>query len=527
MDGGTEAREPGRGGIGLASEGGIGLSRGSRFAIGACALAFVGLIVRIDQYLLTHLVFTDTAHYIDMARMILDGNLEGALGHEYHPLFALVIAGASHLAPDRVTAAMLSAVVAGALAVVPLGYAMRRVGGDAVGLLATAAYAVSPYPVRYAAAGNSEALYFLCFFTAVAFGLRALARLDALSPLLCAFASGCAYLVRPEGAGVFVAVFGMLVLIAIARMRRDDASGLRPVLACLAAFALAVIPYLWLEYRSTGTVEITAKKSLAKMLGFLETDEKDTGLIDREPVGGPLEAAGMVVSNLASSMAYPLAALAVVGFVMRRRRPRSELHLLAIFLAYSAVLFLLVLGYGYVSRRHAAPVSSLALGWSAVGFLAIGGAVAGMLSGRLSRKLARRAAFVVLGTALVVGLLLKGLQPAWKDQVAIRKAGEWLAELRREQPDLRVVTPYKWADPRIPVYAGLPIEQPTVHTPEELFAYLEGARSDYLAVIDVQLERKCPDPERVRDDPRLELVHVQPYEQRDRAIEIYRVTAGE
>ncbi len=491
-----------------------------RFGLGVAILTLAALAMRFAAYLQTHLIFTDSAHYVDMARMLLRGDIAGVVNHEYHPLFAVGIAATAWIGDDLVTNAMLFAVVTGALAVIPLAFALRRVGGAAVAWVGALAYAFSPYPVRYAAAGNSEALYLLVFFGAVAVGLRALDRDDPWHPLACAFLSGLAYLVRPEGAGVFGVVFALLVVRAL---RRRERRAWRVVVPCLVLFVVAGAGYLALEYRQTGEIRLSAKKSVLKMLGIGNRDEVPAaGERDRL---GPVEIAGRVVTNLASSMSYPLAVFAIVGaFVHRRRRP-GELHLLAVFLAYALVLAALLNGYGYLSRRHATPVSSLALGWSAMGILAFVRAAAGAWSRRSANR-SETTARRVVGTALFVALAVlfttKSLEPQWPDQVALRRAGAWVKAERDRLGGMHLVTPYKWADPCIPAYGGVRIDQPTVESSAELFSYLHGIGADHLAIIDERMERRCIDPERVLSDPRLELAHREPYDDGERAVLIFR-----
>ena len=62
--------------------------------------------------------------------------------------------------------------------------------------------------------GLAEALYLLCVATSLGFGVRAVRHRSTLYFLLCGMAAGAAYLVRPEGLmvvlaiGVVVAVWG-------------------------------------------------------------------------------------------------------------------------------------------------------------------------------------------------------------------------------------------------------------------------------------------------------------------------------
>jgi 4-amino-4-deoxy-L-arabinose transferase-like glycosyltransferase len=494
-------------------------------------LVALALVLRSIQYRLTYLLFTDTAHYVDMARMLARGDLEGVIRHEYHPLFAVVIAAASWVVPDDVTAARIVTVLAGSLGVVPIAILFRRFGGPWIGLPAAAGYAFAPYPLRYAAAGNAEALYFPIFFTAVALGLRSLERDDVGAALGCAFASGLAFLVRPEGAGVFGVVLALMVLRIPGRLHRGEPLGLRPLAACAALFLLVGGAYLAYEYGTTGRFDLSAKKSIVALLGLGEDPRAETiaAYNDLDEDRGPIAIAVVVFNRITSVMGGPLAALALLGFLVgppkgvvllergrpkdrrRRRFGAAELQILALFVVYALVLALLFRAYGYVSRRHAAAVSLLTLGWAAWGAWSARDAIA-VGVGRLGAddRRARSLATLALSILLLTLFVTKALKPEGRDQQAIRRAGEWMAAhlegTGEADASVRLVVPLKWSDPRIPIYAGLSIDQPMLESSADLFSYLQGVGAGYLAVIDTLVDRRGVG-HLFFEDPRLEVLH--------------------
>jgi hypothetical protein len=122
--------------------------------------------------------------------------------------------------------------------------------------------------------------------------------------------------------------------------------------------------------------------------------------------------------------------------------------------------------------------------------------------------------------------LPKALRRQWWEQTPIRDAAAWIARERERTPSVRVCTPYQWADPRIPVYAGLPIDQPTLLDSRGMLSYLEATRPSYVAVLPHRLERACADPEAVRGHPRLERVWSAEFlDGSGESVEIYRFLA--
>jgi len=508
------------------------MDQGSRrFAAALLGVVALALLLRGIEYALTALVFDDTAHYIDLATMLLQGRLQDVARHPYHPLFAAAIAATNLVVPDRVAAAMLFSVVAGALAAVPLVLAWRIIAGEKIALVAGLLYAVAPYPVRYAAAGYSEALYFLLFFTSVWLALRTL-RLDSwASALLCGLTSGFAYLVRPEGAGVFVLLGLVLVVRLLVRRGAPLRARIRPLVGCLVAFVLLGAPYVVYKYETTGTFQLTGKKSIAKMLGIGAGEAQEPPGIRGEGRYADLGNTGRVAhvaENLGEALGPLFFTLAAVGALFGgrpRRRTGRELFLLGLVVFYLAAHFLLLRAYGYVSRRHAMPLACVMLGWSAAGLvtLAVWGEGAWRRLRTNRRPPPRWVLPLLLAVLVAAGTVPKAITPQWTREVPIREAGRWIADHHRGASPPRVCTPYKWGDPRIPIYAGVSIDQPTLANSHDMLAYFEATRPDYLAILPYRLAEVCPDAEAVRAHPRLQLVFARPYlGEEGKSVEVYR-----
>jgi hypothetical protein len=112
----------------------------------------------------------------------------------------------------------------------------------------------------------------------------------------------------------------------------------------------------------------------------------------------------------------------------------------------------------------------------------------------------------------------------WHEQTPIRDAGLWLAEQDDGSGSIRVCTPYRWGDPRIPVYAGLRIDQPTLLDSQGMLSYLNSTKPDYIAILPHRLARVCTDPDVVRSHPRLEKVWSADFlDHSGASVEIYRI----
>lgn len=143
------------------------------------------------------------------------------------------------------------------------------------------------------------------------------------------------------------------------------------------------------------------------------------------PRARALEALRMLARHAKSALRYGLLALLAAGLVAARGRPGARGGFALAFLAlYLAVLYSLTASTGYVSRRHALPPLLPLFGYAGIGALALGAWLARALGAPQRGALA--GVLVLVGFA--AGELSASLSPKRLDQLAGRRAAEWLRD---------------------------------------------------------------------------------------------------
>ena len=188
--------------------------------------------------------------------------------HPGYPLSILAVSvpvRALTTSPDAdamMLSAQLASSIAGILLVIPMYFLGKLVFHRAAGFGAAALFQCLPVPAHILSDGLSEALFLLLASTALAVAVLAMRGskpwLFALSGGFC----GLAYLTRPEGALVPVAVVLVLVGLRLAKIQMRSA---RELAACglgiVGVAALVGSPYVYATHR------LTNKPSVSHMLG--------------------------------------------------------------------------------------------------------------------------------------------------------------------------------------------------------------------------------------------------------------------
>ncbi len=417
----------------------------------------------------TAVLFNDGPVFIELARALARGDVAAALAHDYHPLYPAAIALFAPAVGDFELAGAVVSIVGGALATVALAWLMAGAYGPRTGLVAGWLAAVHPIAIEVSADVQSEGLYLAFFAASVALSLAVLRRGRARAAVGAGLASGAAYLVRPEGLGAGLGLLAALAGLAILRrLPAGRALGLGAVAA--AGIGVAVAPYAALLSWEAGEVVLTRKKSLEDLTGLSLRFRLPAEV--RPPAAGPPRvgtpepaspsraaeerglAAGLadLGETTLSTLRPEFLLLLLVG--LRRRAPPDPARtwlLGALLLLFGAVLALMALEVGYVSRRHVLPPALLLLGRMALGVEGI----AAWLAARIrSRDPARGAAASIAIAALAVAApaLGKALRPARTDALPERRAAEWLAA--SGLPSGRLAAHRR----RVAYYAGLPYQ---------------------------------------------------------------------
>jgi 4-amino-4-deoxy-L-arabinose transferase-like glycosyltransferase len=356
----------------------------------------------------------------------------------------------------------LAAALAGVLLVVPSYLLGRSLFGRFPGFAAALMFQVLPVPAHVTSDGLAEALYLLCVVTSLGFGVRAVRHRSTLYFLLCGMAAGAAYLVRPEGLMVVLAV-GVVVagLGILRRWPRDVAAGR---LAGLGVGVLLVAtPYMVLIGGLTN--KSTGNEILVRMLGVFnpKAEKKSLGTWDRGeavPAGRPVLfaswydperdgskagwAATATATEVLKTAYYVPFGLAVVGLVLVRNRlfAQPELAVLPVLVVINlAVLFALGLKIGYVSERHTLLVVLIVCYFAAVALEPVARSLAAVP--KVGAVMGGRYGAAGVLAAVVASALPAALRPLHENRAGHYHAGKFLEAT--VMPDDLVVDPFSWA----------------------------------------------------------------------------------
>jgi len=336
----------------------------------------------------------DGPDFLWQAQRMLAGDWADALSHHYHPLYALLSAGAGLLLGDVVAGAVLVSVAAGVAAVAAVVALARRALPDrpdialAAALIATVHSASLVFSSDVRSDGLHAALFVLCVAALVAAleqgGWRWLAA---------GAAAGLAYLTRPEA--LFLVAPGLLAALATVP-RRGAAAAARGALGFVLALALVAAPYVLAIHGLTGSWQISMKPSIAA--AGLATS---TGLPPGCPMASPTvpgaseaedgapagpaeaEAATATAARLGTDLRSAIEAFvdvaradvlffAALGLLPVMRRRRGLVYGgLAVVAGWIALLTLHHHRSGYLDDRHLLPAALLVLPAAGAGWLAL------------------------------------------------------------------------------------------------------------------------------------------------------------
>jgi len=522
-------------------------------ALAVVALLAVAAALRWIRWLRTDAMFNDGPLFLGLAAQMEQGRWVEALAHAYHPLYPFgVLVTKLTLGPLGLegwdTAAAVVSVVGGSAAVLFLYLLLREGFGWPAAWLGAGLLAVHYRAVEYTSDVQSEGLYFPLFLAGLWVGWRAWRR---SSPALAAWTgalAGLAYLTRPEGLGIALVV-GLVGGLEVLRGRWRLLPGAGWALAMAGGALLFVLPYATVLRVETGTWSLTHKKSVAAMAGLEArgapggegapaAPEGQGGIssagvrggpgpsgpppvelpgwrppevpgtapaepdAEPSPQGRPLVALDELQSTFRSAARAETLVVLLLGLVAARGRPgaRGSFFLILLVL-YSAVLLALTINAGYVSRRHIFPVLAALFGYAGLGIRAFGDLVAYALETATRGRvvLSARAALAIGVVAVVIPPLGSQVEPRRAEQLATRRAAEWL-RAERDRPG-----PIAARKRRVAYYAGAPHVPVRSTDPDELLPWLRASGARHL-IIDAE-ELEPGEGERLEAAPDVVLLH--------------------
>jgi hypothetical protein len=405
----------------------------------------------------TPVIWADGLRYIGQARELERGVSRETLSHAVdHPAYPLAIATVHRLI-GRPTpsswqlAAQLAAVISGILLVIPLYLVALDLFGETAAWVSCLLTFLVPITGHVLADALSEATFLLFWTWGLWFALRFLKHGHPawLAPVVAA--SGLAYLTRPEGLLIPVALIATLAVLPmvpsgrLSRRRWWVAVGLLVVGPALVAGPLVVL-----------RGGIGTKPAVARLFGLAPKApamavERDRPISDEQSAAMTFGlAARAMFRAIAEAATWPLLLLAPLGILAARGRGNPRLLLLLGVIVAGWVLALIRLHAtgGYCTPRHAL-IAALPL-------IAAGGAGAIRLvrtgldkleqGGRIAHSTRRR--FEPLGLCLFLGVLgawwsPSTLAPLNRAYLGYRQAGEWLAA--HSEVDSKVFDLKGWA----------------------------------------------------------------------------------
>jgi len=406
-------------------------------ALDLIVLLLVSLLLSIYLFFHMHVIAMDGAfQYIPMAKIFAGGSFRDAVTYSgQQPLFAFLVSLVSPWVGDFEWAARGVSSFFGILLILPVYALGKQVFDRRVAFLSCLFLVIHPYIRRFSADALKESTYLFFFAVAIWFTVRALQRERLYLFLFIPLLSGLAYLVRPDGAELFVAVLFYTLFI-----KRFSASGtkIKAILILILSSGFLFLPYLLYLRGTVGAWSLSKTKSIAAFIGLGLT-------MDRVPlVNEILFTFRYLVEEIQARLLPLFLFLMVVGFgkTFLSRFKKEESFLVVLWILHVAVLFLLIFNLtdwdadkasetSLFSGRHVLPLLLISIYWIAEGFVKTHQWVCARATthGFLRRVEAGRrpallwAALLILVLAVV---LPKTLKPQRYEKLPEKWAGIWI-----------------------------------------------------------------------------------------------------
>ncbi|MFO0952738.1 MAG: glycosyltransferase family 39 protein [Isosphaeraceae bacterium] len=397
--------------------------------------------------------FADGLRYIDQARRIAGGNWSDGIRHAVdHPVYPLSVAAVHRLArladsPEGwQTAAQAASVLAGVLLVGPLYLVAREFFGRSAAWLGCLLVYAVPLPPRVMADALSESTFLFFWCWGVWATLRYLKRGEVVWLVPAMLGGALAYLVRPEGLLLPLALVATLLIAPVVPSAR-----LSPSRWWAAVGLVMVGPMLLVGPFVALKGGIGTKPAVARLLGLAPASRPDA--VERERPLEPDQTAaalyGQAVRAAAGSVgravSYPLLPFAALGLAATARRrfrghSRAWVFLGVMLVGASLALVRLHATGGYCTPRHALIVALPLIAAAAAGLRASYASALRLAAGLRRRRLPLPHVAAVL---LVVPGVPDLMVPLNSEAGAYRDAGHWLA--RHVAPQEHVVDLTGWS----------------------------------------------------------------------------------
>jgi len=225
-------------------------------------LLIISLSVRIYLSVFTYVIKNDSVAFMQNAKYFASGDFARGLGHDYHPLYSLIMAVLYKVVPNMELSGTIVSVFFGTLTVVAFYIIGKNIFDRKISFVSAIILAFHPYAVRFSADIISESTYFFFFISALGLGYFAITNRKFLLFVFAGICSALAYLARPEGIGVIIIVASFCALKDFSKIKALWKEKLVAILILIVSFLIFSMPYLVFIKKETGNWRLSKKKTL-------------------------------------------------------------------------------------------------------------------------------------------------------------------------------------------------------------------------------------------------------------------------
>ena len=266
-------------------------------------LLIISLSVRIYLSFFTYVIKNDSVAFMQNAKFFASGDFSSGLGHDYHPLYSLIMAALYKVVPNMELSGTITSVLFGTLTVIVFYLIGKSVFDRKISFVSAIILAFHPYAVRFSADIISDSTYYFFFISALGLGYFAITNRKLLLFVLTGICSALAYLTRPEGIGIIIIVAFWCALKDCVKIKVLWKEKLVSILILVVSFLVFSMPYLVFIKQDTGSWSLTKKKKvsnlagLGKVLATLKSDRSVKKESDKEKeVSGLVESEKVLVT---------------------------------------------------------------------------------------------------------------------------------------------------------------------------------------------------------------------------------------
>lgn len=401
-------------------------------------LVLMAVAFRVILAVNAQCISNDGPEYIYVAQLYYNCDFKTAIDHSYQPLYPILTAFSYFFAGNWETAALIPSIVLSSLALVFLYLICRRIFDEKTAFVASVLYIAVPFPAILSSQILTTGTFIFFFLATFWLGIELLITNKWYYYLLTTLGSIFCYLVRPDGILILVPfVFTIIIsnILALkANWKKLAVSILMFIIPVIIVFGIYLIAAdkNITDFIPKKISQIALTSDFLTLPEFLRHEETPPFIGDETYLWALLR----VFNIFIGTCPHVVFLLLLFGIFKRRiykYQLLKEIPFLLLFVTYwiFMVIFIMFL-FGYVSRRHFAPVVALALPWAAVGLMELASRIKSTAYALERREIAdylpSKMTLYVLIALLLVMFSIKTFPPLYTDKTGERKAGEFLKE---------------------------------------------------------------------------------------------------